>query len=64
MLKPVKFRNLGDFARLAIKKFPQSIFWWGFHTIFPINLGFQAHQIQLYANLFQVSQKFGSNPMD
>ena len=60
-LKPVKFRNLGDFTELAIKKFPQSIFWWGLHRIFPIDLGFQPHQIQLYTNLFQVSQKFGSN---
>ena len=33
----------------------------GFHRIFPIDLGFQPHQIQLYTNLFQVSQKFGSN---
>ena len=64
LLKPVKFWNLGDFTQLAIKSFPQSIFWWGFHTIFPINLGFQAHQIQLYTNLFQVLQKFGSNPLD
>ena len=38
-------RNFGYFTHLAIKKFPQSIFWWGFHTIFYIELGFQPHQI-------------------
>ena len=64
MLKPVKFRSLGDFTQLAMKTFPQSIFWWSFHTIFPIILGFEAHQIQLYTNLLQVSQKFGSNLLD
>ena len=45
LLKPVKFRNFGDFTQLAIKRFPQSIFWWGFLTIFYIDLGFQPHQI-------------------
>ena len=45
LLKPVKFRNFGDFTQLAIKKFLQSIFWWGFQSIFYIDLGFQLHQI-------------------
>ena len=40
------------FTQLSIKKFPQSILRWGFHMIFPIDLSFQSHQIQLYDNLF------------
>ena len=63
LLKPVKFRNLDDFTQLAIKKFPQSFFQWGFHTIFYIDLGFQPQQIYLYTNLFQVLHNFGSKPL-
>ena len=63
VLKPVKFWNLGDFTQLAIKQFPQSILQWSFDAIFPIDLGFQPQQIQLYINLFQVLQNFGSNPL-
>ena len=47
-----------------MKKFPQSIFCWSFHTIFPIDLGFQPPQIQLYTILFQILQKIRTNSLN